>query len=105
MSASIYAQANGLKLHSENDALDVLGSGLPACIFTAEDLHPEFFDLANQIAGIVMQKFVNYNFKVAFVVPDDHSYGERVTELMRDHARHPCIRFFATAEQAEAWLS
>ena len=89
----------------ERDALDVMSSGLPACIFFPDDLHPEFFDLSNQIAGNILQKFVNYNFRIAIVVALDHKYGERVDELMRDHKTHPCIRFFATAEAASDWLS
>ena len=69
-----------------------------------DDLHPAFFDLANGIAGAVLQKFVNYRFRVALIVPAGHGYDDRVTELMRDHRTHPYIRFFATQVQAEAWL-
>ena len=102
---SLLASANNLTLHSESDALDAMSSGLTGCIFTIEDLHPDFFDLQNGIAGAVFQKFVNYNFRVAFIVPDNHDLGDRVTELVRDHRNHPCVRFFSTVESAEAWLN
>jgi N-acetylglutamate synthase-like GNAT family acetyltransferase len=102
---SLLASDNGLTLQSESDALDVLSSGLPACIFYPEDLHPDFFDLSNQIAGTVLQKFVNYNYRVAIVLDDDHGYGERVTELIRDHKSHPFVQFFASADEAAVWLS
>ena len=81
---ALLAGENGVTLHSTDDALDVMSSGLPGCIFTPEDLHPDFFDLKNGIAGDIFQKFINYNYRVAFVIPADHGYGERVTELMRD---------------------
>ena len=102
---TLLASAHNLSLQSEADALDVLSSGLAGCIFTPEDVHPEFFDLQNGIAGEIFQKFVNYNFRVAFIVTADHQFGERVTELIRDHSRHPCIRFFETVEAAESWLT
>lgn len=102
---SLLASDNNLNLHNETDALDVLSSGLAGCIFTPQDVHPEFFDLQNGIAGEIFQKFVNYNFPVAFIVSADHQFGDRVTELIRDHSRHPSIRFFETVEAAEAWLT
>ncbi|MGD8780643.1 MAG: hypothetical protein PVH88_16965 [Ignavibacteria bacterium] len=37
-------------------------------------------------------------------IPNDHTLGERVTELVRDNARHHCIRFFETVEEADRWL-
>ena len=55
---SLLARDNGLSLNSESDALEVLSSGLRACIFYPQDLHPEFFDLSNQIAGNVLQKLI-----------------------------------------------
>ena len=102
---SLLAAQNNLVLRSENDALNVMSSGLPGCVFTPEELHPGFFDLQNGIAGGVFQKFINYHFRIALVIPVDHGYGERINELIRDHKDHPCIRFFTTAEDAEAWLT
>lgn len=101
---SLLARDSGLKLHNEADALDIIGSGLRGCILTPDDLHPDFFVLSNRIAGTVFQKFVNYNYRVAIIVGEDHEYGARVTELMRDHRRHPCIRFFSSVDEAESWL-
>ncbi len=102
---SLFAKDNNLTLHSVSDALDVLSSGLPACIFRPDDLHPEFFNLSNQIAGNVLQKFVNYNFRIAIVLPDPHTYGVRIDELVRDHRSHPVVRFFTSAVAAEEWLT
>ncbi len=90
-------------LHTENEALDVMSSGLDGCVFTPADVHPDFYDFSNGIAGGIMQKFVNYNFPVAFVLPDDP--GPRVVELARDHRNHPCVRFFDTHQAALEWLN
>lgn len=101
---SLMAKDHHLYLGSAADALDAIGSGLPGCIFTESDLSPDFFDLRNGIAGEVFQKFVNYGFRVAFIVPHRHPYSERITELIRDHRNHASIRFFETTEAAEKWL-
>jgi hypothetical protein len=101
---SILARDHKLRLHSESDALEVISSGLPACTFFADDLHPDFFNLSNQLAGNILQKFVNYHFPIAIIVPENHTYGLRVTELIRDHRGHPYIRFFTIVEDASEWL-
>lgn len=101
---SLMAKDHGLYLDSVSDAIDVKGIGLPGCIFTEADVGRDFFDLRNGIAGEVFQKFVNYNLRVAFVVSSEHSYGDRVTELIRDHKRRSSVRFFSSIEEAKAWL-
>ncbi|MEM7061378.1 MAG: DUF4180 domain-containing protein [Pseudomonadota bacterium] len=102
---SLLARDNNQTLHTEQDALDVISSGLPGCIFSPADLHPEFFDLTNQIAGNVLQKFVNYHYRVAIVVPPTADYGLRVGELIRDHRTHPYVRFVASEAEALNWLN
>ncbi|XOV83681.1 MAG: DUF4180 domain-containing protein [bacterium] len=59
-----------------------------------EDLHPDFFDLSNQIAGGIFQKFVNYGFRIALILPVEHGFGNRIDELIHDHRSHQCVRFF-----------
>jgi len=97
---SLTATDNSLKLFTAQDALDVISSGLPGCIFSPENLDPEFFHLQNGLAGEIFQKFTNYRFPVAFVIPVEHNYGSRTTELIRDHKIHPYIRFFESSEEA-----
>lgn len=101
---SLMAEDHGLYLETVADALDVIGSGLPSCIFTESEVCPNFFDLRNGIAGEVFQKFVNYNFRVAFIIPSEHRHGTRVSELIRDHKRHSSVRFFESVEDAVSWL-
>ena len=101
----LLASENGLKLFSVDDAMDVISSGLSGCILETSDLSPEFFHLSNGLAGEVFQKFVNYRFRVAFILPNDHGLGDRVTELAREHARHACVRFVTSQQEAFEWLS
>ncbi len=101
---SLLARDHGLSLHSENDALDILSSGMSGCVFFPEDLHPEFFDLSNQLAGNTFQKFINYGFRIAIVLPVEHGFGDRIDELIHDHRSHPCVRFFTSEREALEWL-
>jgi hypothetical protein len=103
--SSLLAGAVGLRLDREADALDAIASGLPGCIFIPADLHPNFFDLSNGLAGAVFQKFANYGFRAAFVLPVDHGFGARVAELAREHRTHPLIRLFTDADEAQRWLT
>ena len=102
---SLMASDHGFYLQSASDALDVIGSGQAGCIFTETDCVAGFFDLRNGIAGEVFQKFVNYNFQAAFIVPPHHHYGDRVSEMIKDHRSHANVRFFHSAKEAEQWLS
>lgn len=101
---SLFAKDHNLFLKQPADALNAIGSGVSGCIFTEEDIADDFFDLKNGLAGEVFQKFVNYNFLAAFIVPETHNYGERVTELIRDHKRHSVVRFFTHSDEAVKWL-
>ena len=102
---SIFAKDHGIRLSSVNNAMDVLSCGVRRCLFTIDDIDPVFFNLSNGIAGEVFQKFVNYNIRIAIVLPADHSFGDRVTELAREHGKHPMVRFFDTLDSAESWLA
>ena len=101
---SLLASDHGLVLASEADALDALSLGLPGLVFAESDLHPDFDRFQTGLAGAVLQKFVNYQFRVGLVVSPAHAHGPRLDELMRDHERHPYVRFFSTVEQALEWL-
>ena len=103
--ASLLASDHNLRLNDTNDALDTMALGLSGCIFEESDLHPQFFDFQNGVAGEIMQKFVNYGFRVAFVVPTGHTHGPRLDELMIDHRNHPVIRFFPDVATAGAWFA
>lgn len=101
---SLYASGHNLKLTGVQDVYDIIGSGLPGLIFTMDDLSPVLFNLSNGILRECFQKLVNYRFPIAIVFPETHPYGERITELAREHARHPLIRFCKTNEEAERWM-
>lgn len=102
---SLRASEHGLRLDSEEDALAAIYSGLPGCIFEAADLHSDFFELKNGIAGGIFQKFSNYRYPAAIVLAQFSAMPQRIQELIRDHQRHPYLRFFESIDDAAAWLA
>ena len=104
MISNLFASKHRIRLASVDDAFEIIGSGLPGMIFTLDDIDPNFFTLKNQILGDTFQKLINYHFPIAVVLPENHPFGERVTELAREHARHNTIRFCRTLDEAAIWM-
>ncbi|GAB3923936.1 DUF4180 domain-containing protein [Mucilaginibacter myungsuensis] len=104
MKQDLLASTHGLQLASTDDAYKILESGLPGVIFTRADIADEFFNLKNGILGEVFQKLINYRFPIVVVLPADHGFGDRITELAREHSRHNGIRFCTTLADAEQWI-
>ena len=105
MQPSLYARELDLVLKTSQDALDAMASAPGGCIFELTDLHDDFFNLKNGLAGEIFQKFTNYGFYAAFVLPNPEHFGERVVELCRDHERHSHIRMFTDPLTAQTWLN
>lgn len=101
----IVASEAGLSIRTLRDISDAIGTCLGASLILGEeDLAPAFFDLKTGFAGELLQKLVNYQVRTAIVVASPESHGERFTELAREHATHPVIRFVATRVEADAWM-
>jgi hypothetical protein len=103
----LVAADSGISIRSLQDISDALGACLGAggLILTEHDLSREFFDLRSGLAGEFFQKFINYQLRVAIVLPDPEAYGERFGELAYEHRSHSMIRFVPSIEGANAWLS
>ena len=63
--------ANGVKLRSDRDAVDIIGEALSQrcklVVLPIERLDESFFSLKTRIAGEIIQKFVNYGLRLAIV--------------------------------------
>jgi hypothetical protein len=97
----------GASLQTENDVLELIG----VCgendtdrIMLHEGMFPEsFFDLKSGKAGMILQKFVNYQIRVAALISPSlirGKFGEFVTET--NHGNH--FRIFHDRDKAEHWL-
>jgi len=102
----LVASDSGVSIRSFSDISGAIGVFIVAkgVILTEGDLAQEFFDLRSGLAGEFFQKCMNYRVRVAIVLPDPETYGERFSELAYEHRSHNTIRFVRSKDEAEAWL-
>jgi len=103
----LIASDSGISIQSSRDVSDAIAACFDAdgIIFSEKDFAQEFFDLRTGLAGELFQKFINYQLRVAIVLPNPETYGKRFSELAYEHSSHPLIRFVRSEEEAKDWLS
>jgi len=101
----LIASEAGIAIRTLSDISNAVGAtyGTAGLILTQSDLAPEFFDLKTGLAGELFQKFINYGLRLILIVPNPERYGDRFTELAREHRSHNSIRIVPTKDEANAW--
>lgn len=74
-------RSSGILITDVQSALDFMATvnyetGYDRVIIDKSAICEEFFDLRTQLAGEILQKFINYNFKIA-IVGDFSSYSSK----------------------------
>lgn len=64
-------------------------------------LSDDFFDLKTGLAGICMQKFMNYGIKAAVVLNSYDRVNERFSELILELNKRDDFKFFKTLVEAQ----
>ncbi len=81
--------ADGPPIACERDATDIIGAAFAAqpdwILIPVARLDEKFLDLKTRLAGAVLQKFVNYGFRVALV--GDVSSAQAASAPLRDFIR------------------
>ena len=103
----LVAADSKIRLESAQDIPDLIGAcwGMDGLILHENDLASSFFDLRTGLLGELFQKCTNYELRLAMVLLEPSIYGERLNELVHEHRAHRMIRFFASTDEATAWLS
>ncbi len=100
---------NDLVITCESDLNDLMGLcyeyNANYLLLTDLNLAPDFFDLKTGLAGAALQKFANYQVKVAVIFSTNTDHNPRFRELEYELNRNQQIRFFKDREKAEAWLT
>jgi Domain of unknown function (DUF4180) len=95
-------------IKSEQDALDIISicweNDTTSVMLLEEVLTEDFFDLKTRLLGEILQKFVNYNIKVAIVLTSDKKLSERFGELISETNKRNDYRVLANMTEAENWL-
>jgi len=95
-------------ISKEQDALDLIGKTYgksKKVLIKQENLAAEFFNLSSGLAGSVLQKFVQYQVQVAFVVDLKTIKSERFKELINETLLSDEYRFFESYKEAADWLA
>ena len=71
----------------------------------AENLPDRFFDLSSGEAGAILQKFRNYNIRLAVVCSPSMQLSRRFGEMVEEERRGRNFGLFETRDSARQWLS
>lgn len=97
------------KLSSEQDVLDYISICMENSVYTimlhSNILSEDFFILKTGLAGMVLQKFINYNIKAAVIIEDEEKFNERFKEMIMEANKGNHFRTFKEIEAAETWIS
>lgn len=74
-------------------------------LLSEKNLSSEFFNLRSGLAGAAMQKFANYQARVAILLPANAEQSTRFNELMYEMSSSNHFRFYDNREDAEVWLT
>jgi hypothetical protein len=101
--------ADDVLIREPQDVLDLMADsgylGADSIILQENHLDPRFFDLKTGLAGEVLQKFSNYNQRLA-VIGDFSKYKSKsLQDLIRECNRGNRIFFSGDLEAALSWLT
>lgn len=96
--------ADEVVLNDVSDALDIIGdcgyNGAQVVIVRQENIIPDFFELRTRIAGEVLQKFTQYDTRLAIVGDFSNVESKSLRDFIRESNRQGRILFVASPEEA-----
>jgi hypothetical protein len=86
------------------DILDLMGDAVSEncsrMIVREENLNPDFFKLQTRLAGEILQKFSNYNFKFAIIGEFTKYKSKNLQDFIRESNKGNMIFFVSSFEEA-----
>lgn len=89
-----------LVLAGPGDVLDLIGQAGHRVVLPKKCVAEAFFDLRTGLAGEALQKFINYQAKVAFVGDFTHYTSKALRDFMYESNNGRDIFFVSTTEEA-----
>jgi len=91
-------------ISSVDDAVDMLGNlafdNCSAIILKESNLHPDFFRLHSGLAGDVLQKFSNYNFRLAIIGDFSKYQSKSLQDFIRECNKGNRVYFLESIDEA-----
>jgi hypothetical protein len=86
------------------DILDLMGDAVSEncnrMIIREENLNPDFFKLHTGLAGEILQKFSNYNFKLAIIGDFNKYKSKNLQDFIRESNKGNMVFFVSSFEEA-----
>jgi hypothetical protein len=96
--------SDSLIISSVDDAVDLLGNlafdNCSTVILKESNLHPDFFILHTRLAGDVLQKFSNYNFRLAIIGNFSKYQSKSLQDFIRECNKGNRVHFVSSIEEA-----
>jgi hypothetical protein len=70
-----------------------------------DSLHPDFFDLSTKFAGELIQKAVNYQFRLLIIGEYENHSSKSLRDFMREANQGTTVNFFGSVEEALTKIS
>lgn len=102
-------KADGVVVRSAADMIDMIASivwenEVDSLAIRAENIAPEFFDLSTGIAGEVLQKCSNYQFRLAIIGRFEQYPSSHLQAFIRECNRGRQVVFVGSLQEAmEMW--
>ncbi|KNF07631.1 hypothetical protein CLPU_14c00490 [Gottschalkia purinilytica] len=96
------------KICSEQDVLDLISicfeNNSDILILHVETVSEDFFNLKTRLAGTMLQKFMNYNIKLAIILDNEEKFNDRFKEMIIEANKGNHFRIFKNISEAESWI-
>jgi uncharacterized membrane protein len=101
--------SEGVIIHETQDALDLMADcgyrGARSIIIRERNIIPDFFDLKTGIAGDILQKFSNYDVRLAIVGDFSRYTSKSLRDFVRESNRVGRINFVGSLQEAKDKLT
>lgn len=95
-------------LNTEQDAIDLITlcfeTNTYLLLIHDEVLPDDFFRLGTNLAGNVLQKFINYHIKVGVILTSEQRIKGKFKNMLAESNKGNDFRVFKNIEEAEKWL-
>ena len=96
------------EINTEDDVLDIIGicisNDTKLLVLREGAFSEKFINLRSGLAGIVLQKFINYHIKVSAIIEDKSKTHERFQELVYELNKSNNFKVFNNSVDAENWI-
>lgn len=100
--------SNATLIRNTQDAVDLMGdcwyNGAVGIVMNEENIVADFFDLKTGIAGEILQKFSNYNVRLAIVGDFDKYKSKSIRDFIFESNKHRHINFVSSVDEAQERL-